>query len=92
MKPQKKGHGLLHVKNTVKQQNGPGVRDWGCLAAAGVPTPAGTAVYSAHGNDSTNGPVTVITVDEAGNRRYYLLCGATSLSEPGPIPAWKRRS
>lgn len=40
----------------------------------------------------TDGPVTVVMVDEPGQDRYDLLCWATTITAPRLIRAWKRRS
>jgi hypothetical protein len=39
----------------------------------------------------TDGPVTVVIVDEPGQDRYDLLCRATMITAPRLIRAWKRR-
>ena len=40
----------------------------------------------------TDGPVTVVVIDEPSQARYGLLCRATWLTAPHLIRAWKRRS
>jgi hypothetical protein len=40
----------------------------------------------------TDGPVTVVIVDEPGQDHYDLLCRATMITAPRLIRAWKRRS
>jgi hypothetical protein len=40
----------------------------------------------------TDGPVTVVIVEEASKERYSLLCHATTLTALRLIQAWKRRS
>jgi hypothetical protein len=39
----------------------------------------------------TYGAVTIVSVDEPGQDRFYLLCGQTTLSGPQLIRRWRRR-
>ena len=40
----------------------------------------------------TYGPVTLVTVDEPGEDRFYLMCLATAMNTPRLIRLWRRRS
>ncbi len=59
----------------------------------GVRTPGSPGVRSARrrAESPTEGPVTLVSVDEPGQERLYLRGLATSLSAPQLIRRWRRR-